>query len=189
MTHDTAQHLHSPDPPLRSPHLRTPKLDKWPAEHTAMLEALIRTNEFSFRDITRQINERFNSIYSRSAIIGRAGRMGLCKTRTAKPPCSPRTRSVRGTKLELRPSLRIVAGNGNSNHRRVIQTVVAELPALRVASVEPLNITLADIDSDQCHFIAGNDGLYCGHPVRAKSWLCPAHHALCYRPAEERRRG
>ena len=57
----------------------------WPPEHSAALRDL-RARGMSYADITRTINARFKTSYSRNATLGRAQRLGLGTPVEGGPP-------------------------------------------------------------------------------------------------------
>ncbi|MGJ5149837.1 GcrA family cell cycle regulator [Bradyrhizobium sp. HKCCYLR1023] len=53
---------------------------RWPDEHVAMLRDCINKN-MSFAEAAQAINAEFRTSYTRNALIGKAGRLGLCEKR------------------------------------------------------------------------------------------------------------
>lgn len=124
--------------------------------------------------------------YSRNACIGKANRLGLGREWKEQSPINIRTTKP---KPRLKPILRIVPANGNSSQMRIIQTVMAEPERIRCAEVTPRNLTLAELEENDCRYIAGDDHLYCAHPKRPSSSYCEQHHALVWvspQPPKER---
>lgn len=199
MTHDVPLHIHAPDPPSsapRSPHIRTPALDKWPEEHSDLLTEPVTENKISFRNMVSAINEKFSTSYTRSAMIGRARRLGLCKAVTRRCPdeYKERTRKrydkhnkQRRIERTHRPKLRIVMNGGGL---RLLHSVQSNQPDLRAVDVEPLNLTFDQLQNGDCKWPYG-DGpfLFCGHPAIEGRPYCRGHCAIAYRPMEERRAG
>ncbi len=70
---------------------------------------------------------------------------------------------------------------------------VAQRPS---AAAPSLGLTLLQINDNDCHFIAGDDHLYCGHPVEVKHLddgeearpesYCPGHMRIMYQPVRAR---
>ena len=80
-------------------------------------------------------------------------------------------------------TVRIVPANGNSNAMRVIRTVSLEVTKLRCTEIVPRNVSLIDLESDDCRYPYGTDEItFCGHLKQPGSAYCAAHHALCNEP-------
>jgi hypothetical protein len=106
---------------------------------------------------------------TRNSIMGKVFRLGLPtpENKIGKPP-GPRKSAVKKPKPE--PS-------------RLFRLFAPELYQPRCVEVEPRNLTTLEISlGAQCEYIAGYDGLHCGHPVQPKSHYCPKHHELCHEP-------
>ena len=79
----------------------------WPPEHSAALRDL-RARGMSYADITRTINARFRTSYSRNATLGRAQRLGLGAPIEGEPPrrwsnlAKPPSRNNRRNRWHLR---------------------------------------------------------------------------------------
>jgi len=174
MTHDTAQHIHDPDPP-RTHLVSNPT--KWLSEHDTMLKEMVEEKKHSYAFIAKEINAAHGTSYSRNSVIGRANRLALNNTRPDQNS-RPLGRN--------RPKLRIIKANGNSDRLKVTQSVQTDLPTLRVIPLQPLNYTLADLPESGCRYIAGDDFLYCGHPRRKDSSFCTGHHQIVWLPPTER---
>jgi GcrA cell cycle regulator len=106
---------------------------------------------------------------TRNAIIGKTFRLGLPPpTEKIGKPSGPPKSAVKKPKPE--PT-------------RLFRLFAPELFQPRCVEVDPLNLTTLEIDlGTQCQYIAGDDGLHCGHLVQEKSSYCPKHHALCHEP-------
>lgn len=122
---------------------------------------------------------------SRNAVIGMARRLAL--------PAKPREfgfgahrRKENALPPVVKPSPK--KAKAKKHKRRVwnnIRRPENVRPPMHIvappAPIEPLNLTLMQLGSNQCHFIAGEPGSgYCGHPVEARS-LCAFHYRLCWR--------
>ena len=53
-------------------------------------------------------------------------------------------------------------------------------PQLRIVAQVPMNVTLMELAKDGCHYIAGDDHLYCGHKVTTEGSYCDAHREIMY---------
>jgi GcrA cell cycle regulator len=105
---------------------------------------------------------------TRNMVVGKVYRLELPtpETKIGKP--HPRKTAVKKPKPE--PT-------------RLFRLFAPELFQPRCVEVDPLNLTTPEINlGTQCEYIAGNDGLHCGHPVQPKSHYCPKHHDLCHEP-------
>lgn len=122
---------------------------------------------------------------SRNAVIGKIHRLGLNEPsfkkqpkpeKKAKAPKQPRDRKRQGNHHAV---MKIVAG-GHGSTRVIQSSESAQIAKLRCVEIIPLNLTLAELDqATQCHYIPGDDLLYCGHPKREGSAYCAPHHFLC----------
>lgn len=141
----------------------------WPDGPKAKLRELYAVVPgMAFTDITAGINKECGTSYSRAAVIGQAKRLGL-SGKVAAPP------------LHRTKRIRVVAANGNSARKRLISTAPdVKLPALKCVEIIPRNLSLMDLEDGDCRYIAGDDHLYCAHPIKPGSSYCPAHHALVW---------
>lgn len=100
-----------------------------------------------------KIAEQFGVILTKSAVIGKAHRLGLNGTTKSAVP-------NRVVNVAPRPA-------------PVIECVTADVPSL--------DLTLDDLTLDNCRFIAGEakDARYCGHQVHRRGF-CEPHFRLCY---------
>jgi hypothetical protein len=137
------------------------------------LEELWKNQSCSLIAVT--LNTEFNLTLSRNAVVGRLHRLGL--TIKDKTEAHPMARVKK--KPRLKPHLRIVYG-GNGRQMRVIETASIEMEPLRCVEIISLNKTLAELGTDECHYIAGEDHLYCAHPVKEGSAYCIGHHAIVW---------
>lgn len=61
------------------------------------------------------------------------------------------------------------------------------LPVQRPSHAAPsLRLTLMEIRDNDCHFIEGDDHLYCGHPTEYLQAYCPAHCRVVWQPVRAR---
>lgn len=125
----------------------------------------------SFAQSAAKLNCDFGTKFTRNATIGRAHRLGL------QYPRQPRKTPKPPKPLRRMPRLRIVDGNGNSNHKRIIETTYSDQPELRCVEVIPLHLSLMDCDG--CRYPYGDGPFtFCGHPKRDDTSYCPAHFQL-----------
>lgn len=92
-------------------------------------------------------------------------------------------RKPKRAEVRNKPVLKIVAANGHTSQKVIIETVVADMRPLRCVEVEPLNIALLDLEPHHCRYptMAGGVTTYCGHQILDRSY-CHDHFWLCYPP-------
>lgn len=126
--------------------------------------------------------------FTRNAIVGKVQRLDL-PTPEGKKAVIRKGRAIGPYKKKSTANTgqhhlitRIVKANGNSNEMKVTQSITSAQYKLRCVEIVPLNLTLADLPADGCHYIPGDDLLYCGHPIKAGSSYCVPHHFLVWVP-------
>jgi GcrA cell cycle regulator len=152
----------------------------WPPEHSdALREYLGR--RMSFSEITQAINARFNAVYSRSAVIGRATRIGLASAnrtggRLKPPPIArqpgPDQPRERDAAMFFRPM-------------PVFEPV--KPVKLRCVEIVPRHISFLDLEPNDCRYPYGGDEegeavTFCAHPRRPGSSYCAPHLHLTRGP-------
>jgi len=143
----------------------------WSPEQTEALRSHVGAG-LSYSRSAAAINEKFGTEFSRNAAIGRANRIGLaCPARVA---LSPEERKPRIYKQRIR----IVSANKNSNAQRVIEVTEAEQYKCRAVEIVPRNLTLLELEPDDCRYPYGDDAVtFCGHPkMEGSSYCCPHFH-------------
>lgn len=123
--------------------------------------------------------------FTRNAIVGKIQRLNLPtpegKKATVRKEKTIRPRIKRSSATHKYTMTRLVRGGNyrpDSAHQfTVIQTAEFKL---RCVEIEPLNFTLADLPANGCHYIPGDDLLYCGHPIKDGSSYCVPHHFLVW---------
>ncbi len=147
----------------------------------------------SFLQIATAINAKFNTAYSRSAVIGRARRMGLAG-RGPAPWTDRRTgrngqrRRKRRGKSRTRAMFRLAAAAAGPER--------AKASKLRCVEIAPRHLSLVDLEAGDCRYPYGGDEdgeaiTFCGHPRREGSSYCTPHFHLTRGPgtASERAAG
>jgi GcrA cell cycle regulator len=152
----------------------------WPREHSdALREYLDR--RMSFLEITRAINARFNAAYSRSAVIGRAKRIGALGADRpddgSRAPLAVRQPSV--SKLHERRAAAFL--------RPMPEFKPVKPVKLRCAEIVPRHVSLLDLEPGDCRYPYGGDEegeaiTFCAHPRRPESSYCTAHFNLTRGP-------
>lgn len=146
----------------------------WTDEQDAMIANLYGT--MSFAVIVAELNAKFGTSFSRSAVIGRTFRLGLSKGKK-KIPLST-ARKAKGTVGSL--AVGVIT--------RIKRTKMKEATAgdgykLKTVEIVSLDIPLVEFEPHHCRFACNEaDGkwLFCGHPRRTGSSYCEAHHSLCW---------
>jgi GcrA cell cycle regulator len=119
---------------------------------------------------------------SRNAVIGKGARLGL----GPKPSHSPHTTATHKTPRKPRPyKLKPVA-----SFSQWVTTYPEKEPepfVPRVVEAMPsLGLPIDHWRDDTCKYIAGDDMLACGHPVKEGKPYCPGHCAIAYVQKSER---
>ena len=148
---------------------------EWTSEHCDALRELA-TGSLSYSEIAAALNAIFHTTYSRSAVIGRAKRMGLGGTRPddrPKPPPAARPPSVQRAREHHEPRL--------TPRMPILEAV--EPVKLRCADIDPHHLSLADLQAGDCRYPYGGDEegepiTFCGHPRQENSSYCAAHFML-----------
>ena len=142
----------------------------WLPEHDKILRDCVASGGFSYAEIAAKIRNECGVVFSRNAAIGRANRLGLQsslgpkdsnKTKPRKPPRErePRRRAP--------PTFRAAI------HFQ------ADANGYRCAPVEPLHVSLADLEHDQCRWPYGDGPFtFCGHTIIGGGSYCDLHEAL-----------
>ncbi len=146
---------------------------EWEPAHCETLRKLLASS-LSTSEIAAALNAIYRTGYSRSAVIGRARRMGLAGMRpedrpkpsaAVGPPSLQPPREHRG--VRLRPPI----------------LEAAEPVKLRCADIDPRHLSLTELEAGDCRYPYGGDEegepiTFCGHPRREKSSYCAAHLEL-----------
>ena len=151
----------------------------WPSEHCDALRACLAKG-MSFAEAADAINAKYDTVYSRSATIGRAKRMGLAALdrpkrlsrapQEAKPP-RPHKDGERAADPKLEPP-------------------VAERPRrvqLRCVQIMPRHLAVTELEAGDCRYPYGGEAegeaiTFCGHPQSEGSSYCLGHFNLTRGP-------
>jgi GcrA cell cycle regulator len=160
----------------------------WAPKHCKALREFLKLG-MPFSAIAAAINAKFKTAYSRSAVIGRANRMGLASPNPPSAPSRPKpqakgprpdkTRKPASPRPRPRPS------------KPVFETVA--MPKLRSVAVDPRHLSLMEIERGDCRYPYGGDAegeaiTFCGHPRRPGSSYCTAHFHLARGPGTQAER-
>jgi GcrA cell cycle regulator len=169
---------------LPNNNMKGPLAGGWPEEHTQELTRLCE-EKYSYRAIATVMNEKFGTSYTKNAVLGKAARIGLSKEAAPSVPGNRKASATRKAPYKSRAprkwveTLRIVPANGNSNAMRVIRSVSFEETKLRCVEIVPRNVSLIDLEPNDCRYPYGDDIVtFCGHPTEGSSYCLP-HRALC----------
>jgi len=151
----------------------------WPPAHSGALREYLG-RRMSFSEITRAINAEFNTAYSRSAVIGRAKRIGLGANRPVgqpKPP--PIARQPSPDKPRQRDAAVLIWPPPVFEPVKPVK--------LRCVDIVPRHVSLYDLAPDDCRYPYGGDEegeaiTFCAHPRRAGSSYCTPHFRLTRGP-------
>jgi GcrA cell cycle regulator len=156
----------------------------WPAEHCGALREY-RALGMSFLQIAKAINAKFGTAYSRSAVIGRARRMGLTGPGRRKDGLRhwlKRPAKAKARRLPGPPQCHV------PEPRRPTPVLARrEVAKLRCVDIEPRHLGLVDLEASDCRYPYGGDEdgeiiTFCGHPRRPGSSYCAPHFHLTRGP-------
>jgi GcrA cell cycle regulator len=147
----------------------------WTPEHCETLRAYLEKG-LSYSEVARQINASFKTAYSRSAVIGRAKRMGLASSDRPKKAAGPKPRPQAG---------RQPREDKRRKTAKPARPVIEPTPPvkLRCVGVAPRLVSLAQLEPGDCRYPYGGDHegeaiTFCGHPRSDGSSYCEPHFHL-----------
>jgi GcrA cell cycle regulator len=158
----------------------------WEEAHSKALREYVEKG-MAFSEISRALNERFGTAYSRNAAIGRARRMGLSSQKRADGVMRPNaTRQPDPRRLRKMRSRRL-AGPVPKSVPKLSTFERAAALRLRCVAIEPRHLALVDLEANDCRYPYGGDAdgetiTFCGHPRREGSSYCPSHFHLTSAP-------
>src|SRR5689334_22703045 len=146
----------------------------WPQAHSDALRDFFAKG-MSFAEIARELNARFGTRYTRSAVLGRGKRIGLA-------PREP------GLRTGFIAAITHVRGPGRIRRGQALDWVMpskaayerAEPVRLRSVGISPRLLPLVELEPGDCRYPYGGQKegegiLFCAHPVRQHSSYCQAH--------------
>lgn len=143
---------------------------KWTVLQDAFRHACI-DNGMTFKKTAAAVNAKFGTNYTRSAVAGRAGRVGQkSKNSPAAPKGAPQIQTparVAASQARRKPAQPIL--------RRVIQMSAP----IRCDDPEALNVPLVELRDSHCRWpVSGERAhtLFCGRLRLEASSYCPRHH-------------
>lgn len=152
----------------------------WAPEHSGALRELFALN-WSFARIAAAINRKFSTAYSRSAVLGRAKRMGLAGSdRSGSLPCGE-------PRLNRPGEIHLVESTSPRFPWAVPPFREAKPVELRCVEIDPLHLALIELEPGNCRYPYGGDEegeaiTFCGHPRRPGSSYCTPHFHLSRGP-------
>jgi GcrA cell cycle regulator len=156
------------------------ELTNWAPEHSDALRDYLALG-MSYSEITRAINAKFNTAYSRNAAIGRARRMGLAGDDRPKDWARLPPKAQQMSLHRLRERYAAASRWFGPVFERV------EIPKLRCVEIDPRHLSLFELEPGDCRYPYGGDEegeaiTFCGHPQREESSYCTAHFHLTRGP-------
>ncbi|OAF18483.1 GcrA family cell cycle regulator [Bradyrhizobium neotropicale] len=153
----------------------------WPSEHSDALRDYFLKG-MSYAEIGREINARFGTVYTRSAVVGRAKRLGLAApARMKSPSIVPR---LPGAISPLAPRAPVLP-NSSQPPESVLKP--ARPVKLRCVGIKPRLISLIELEPGDCRYPYGGDKdgeeiAFCGHPRQPGTSYCTPHFHLTRGP-------
>lgn len=151
------------------------KMSEWPVEHsTALAECLERG--LSRAQAAAIINEKFQTTYTRNAVVGRASRMELGDS--PKPPREPKAANrSNGAMVQSINRKR----NADKVERRAPMPAAVKLVCVEIV---PRHLSVVDLEPGDCRYPYGGDApgepvTFCGHPRMEGRQYCVPHYHLC----------
>jgi GcrA cell cycle regulator len=153
----------------------------WDDERDAALKACL-ADKMTFEQTAADLNHRFGTAFTRSAIGGRAMRLNL---RSLNPACvRPGAPLTRTEQLAKKAAAARVRRGGQAEKVIAMPRIVPPDPwlsqPLRCDEVVPMNVTLLDLDLNGCRWPYGQGvaTTFCNHLQQWGSAYCPHHREL-----------
>jgi GcrA cell cycle regulator len=146
----------------------------WASAHSDALRDFF-VKGMSFSEIGKEINARFGTSYTRSAVIGRARRMGLEQPRRMEsPPIAAHLPDGSRPAWSTASPLLVPPKSAFKAARQV---------KLRSVGIQPRLIPLLELRPGDCRYPYGGDKegepiSFCGHPRQPGSSYCAPHFRL-----------
>jgi GcrA cell cycle regulator len=144
----------------------------WTVQHNAALRSCL-ADGLSFGQAAARMSEQLGIRRSRNSCISRATRLGLHSN--VKPADGYRFWPAEAVKRARAPRRTIP----RSPRAPTESTLRAQFEQLRCLPVEPLHLTLLELEPGQCRYPHGDGPFtFCGHPQAAGRPYCGPHAAL-----------
>jgi GcrA cell cycle regulator len=152
----------------------------WAPEHSDALREFIALG-LSLSEAAAAINKKFETSYTRNAVLGRARRMGL------KAHRPPELSSGATSALNRLDGVRRAEPRIPWLHRPMPVFERTETEQLRCVEIEARHLSLVDLERGDCRYPYGGDEegeaiTFCGHPRRPGSSYCTPHFHLSRSP-------
>lgn len=144
----------------------------WPIELAQEARGLYEAGKHSARQIGAIIGK------SRNSVIGYAKRHKWFNPNPQRGGTKSGDRKKRANGVRYSASKMVAALNR-------VDPGEASLPK-QIMPPEFLGLTLATLPSNACHYIPGNDRLYCGQPTDGESQYCGWCRKIMYQPMQLR---
>lgn len=130
----------------------------WDAEHVEYGKQLLTDPAgYSHYMIAAKINAKFGTDYTRNSVIGRFHRMKVKREGVVKAK-KPRAKETKPRQARLSIAVR------------------EEIKRIRCEAVEPLHVSLFDLNTNNCHWPYGDGPFtFCGHP-KFQGLYCATHY-------------
>lgn len=149
----------------------------WTPEHDAELRACMARG-LSFREAGVVLTELFGIVRHRNACTGRGKRIGVTSTLTR----GDGARKDRPTRKRAAPRI-ATAKRIQVKGARPSAPPAFDIHSLRCVPVEPLHLSLLDLEPGQCRYPFGDGPFtFCGHPQLDGRPYCGPHAALAIDP-------
>jgi GcrA cell cycle regulator len=166
----------------RGPERQFMQLFNWAPEHSDALRGFL-SRGMSYLQAAKALNARFGIGFSRSAVVGRARRLGLKPAPghkvTSRPPRHNR-------QIDPVPKAMQKAPRPDAASPAPVPEPVKSVK-LRCVGVKPRLLAFADLEPGDCRYPYGGEKegeayAFCGHPRLAGSSYCRPHHDLTHDP-------
>lgn len=150
----------------------------WPPDNIEALKEMLARG-VSYTRMADDLNSRFKTDYTRSAIAGKVRRLGLSAPSAVIR--SPAEIQARRRARQDRQNLRRRENRASAPKPRVALPPREETKLL-CAGIDPLHIELMDLGKNQCRYPYGDGPFtFCGHPKVFGSYCGPHFFLTCGR--------
>ena len=174
---------------MNAPFGNTNATRAWNGERDDALRALL-ADKATFEQAAAELNTKFGTVYTRSAVGGRAMRLGVKASRigmTERQRQHNRDLLQKGRETMRLKRAKVAAEPVVQPRPAIPQFHRDNLAGLRCAEVEPMNVKLLDLADNGCRFPttgwpASGPTLFCNHPQVDGSSYCLDHLAISIGP-------
>lgn len=153
----------------------------WPPSHCEALREFLNGG-MTYGNAVHALNARFGTVYSRSAALGRARRMGLPVTTPQESrPCTDGEHLRRVVRPQYEDFILLKLLRSKLSLPRLA------IGHLRCVEVAPRQLELAELEVGDCRYpyggeLEGQAITFCGHPCHKGSSYCAPHLRLTRNP-------